>query len=209
MLNTTSIQNNSFVEIDFSKTVSLESLVDSEFTVETVTNIKTKYGNKLSVISPTGENFYANEIIADKLSDVKSYPVTIYITKKESKAGNSSYYTCYIQNERISVKDYINQRLVIKKMSEIQTEYGTRYICVTDDRKEFMTNWKSLYNFYLENKEDFESEGCELYPVIRHSEKTDRDYVAFSDTPDQPIVKKTVIKQRPKRPGVNTNLLPD
>jgi len=175
--------NNTYVELDFDKVCKLADLVESEWVVANTTRITTKFGNKLAVINPEGKFFYANDIIDEKLNNETSYPYTIFITEKDSKNGNK-YTTCYIQNTRASIKDYINKRLVLTDMRAVDTKYGEKYVIVTEDRLEMMTSWKKLYKVFQAHKEEIVAGGgLEIYPVIKFSEKYNTEFVGYADKP--------------------------
>lgn len=197
--------NEEHVELDFDKVVRLAELIDSEWTVANTTHITTQYGNRLVVINPEGQFFYANDIIAEKLENESSYPYKIWITCNVSKAGKE-YTTCYIQNERVSIKDYINQRLVILSCKAIDTKYGTKYVIVTDDKKEMITCWKSLCTLFKKHGDEIvKAGGLELYPVEKFSEKYNQSYVGYADKPYIDESKQT----KSKKKFVRKNITPD
>lgn len=175
---------NTYRELDFENRVAINTISETEITITSLTKMNTKYGMKTVAIMNDNRWFYLTPSL-ENLTKLR-LPVTGWINKKTSKAGNEywNFQISYDNDNIVTISSLEGTIIKITDMKLVTTKYGERNLITLSTGNKCFTSWTYLYNDFKDNLEALETDPL-VVKVIKKKTKSGTSYISYRDLTDE------------------------
>jgi len=176
---------NTYRELNFDQRVTIDTISETEITITSLTQMNTKYGMKTAAIMNDNRWFYLTPSL-ENLTKLR-LPVTGWINKKTSKAGNEywNFQISYDNDTIVPMSSLEGTIIKITGMKLVNTKYGERNLITLSTGNKCFTSWTYLYKDFKDKLETLEIDPLIVKVIKKKSKDGAVTYLSYRDLTDE------------------------